>query len=313
MLHLQAGAVPCSKSNLPVVVFGAIVKAEGAGHFVMRVRPVECRDGIHAAREEYKCSCHVPVWRRLRARQAGAARFPLELLALLRINLHLSWDFPHHKHLMLGTADIRVLIVDDHFFTRMGVAASLSLEKDIGVVAQAASGSEALDLFDRHRPDVAVIDGQLPDMHGTDVARELFKRFDSPRLLLFSIEDTEEDIHRAVSAGVSGYLSKSSRRTELVNAVRHVAAGRRFFPDRIMGKLRERARHNTLSGREMEVLRLLARGLQNKEIAAQMKVSGETVKTYVTRILEKLEVQDRTHAVMVALQRGLIKVSEATS
>ena len=211
---------------------------------------------------------------------------------------------------MLGAADIRVLIVDDHFFTRMGVAASLSLEKDIGVVAQASSGSEALDMFEQHRPDVTVIDGQLPDMHGTEVAKELFKRFDSPRLLLFSIEDTEEDIHRAVSAGVSGYLSKSSRRMELVRAVRNVAAGRRFFPDQIMGKLRDRARHNTLSVREMDVLRLLARGQQNKEIATELKVSCETVKTYVTRILEKLEVQDRTHAVMVALQRGLIKVTD---
>jgi DNA-binding NarL/FixJ family response regulator len=208
---------------------------------------------------------------------------------------------------------IRVLIADDHFFTRMGVATALSLEKDIGVVAQAASGREAIELFEEHRPDVAVLDGQMPDMHGREVVRELSQRFDAARLILFSIEDTEEDIHSAVSAGASGYLSKGAPRAELVNAIRQVASGRRFFPERILHKLREREKRNTLSARELEVLRCMAQGLQNKEIAAALALSGETVKTYVTRILEKLNVQDRTQAVMAALQRGLLKTGSTES
>ncbi len=202
---------------------------------------------------------------------------------------------------------IRVMIVDDHFFTRIGLSAALNLESDMGVVAEASSGRDAIDLFAEHRPDVAVLDGHLPDMHGTDVAREIVKRFDTARLLIFSVEETEEDIHRAVSAGVRGYLPKSASRPDLVQAVRTVASGRRFFPRLVMGKLNERRSHVTLSAREMEVLQGLAKGWPNKLIAADMGVSTETIKTFVTRILGKLGAEDRTQAVMVALQRGLLK------
>lgn len=203
---------------------------------------------------------------------------------------------------------IRVLVVDDHFFTRMGVSAALNLETDMGVVAEAGCGREAIDLFSEHQPDIALLDGHLPDMHGADVAREIVKRFDAAKLLIFSVEETEEDIHRAVSAGVHGYLPKSASRPDLLQAVRAVAAGRRYFPQHILGKLQERRNHVTLSTRELEVLRGMARGWPNKMIAASMGVSTETVKTFVARILDKLEAEDRTQAVMVALDRGLIKL-----
>jgi len=202
---------------------------------------------------------------------------------------------------------IRIMIVDDHFFTRLGVSAALNLESDMGVVAEASSGRDAIDLFMKHRPDVAVLDGSLPDMHGTEVAREIVKRFDSARLLIFSVEETEEDIHRAVSAGVRGYLPKTASRPDLINAVRTVAAGKRFFPQPVLGKLHDRRNHVTLSLRELEVLQGMAKGWPNKLIAADMNISTETVKTFVARILEKLGAEDRIQAVMVALDRGLLK------
>jgi DNA-binding NarL/FixJ family response regulator len=210
---------------------------------------------------------------------------------------------------MNHTADrpIRVLIVEDQFFARMGLSMSFKLEPDLDVVGEAECGHEAVDLFTRHQPDVTVLDGQLPDMHGTDVAREIVKRHGPSRLLFFSVEDTEEDIHRAVNAGVSGYVTKFCPRPELLHAVRSVAAGRRYFPEPLLGKLHERRSHVTLSSRELEVLRGMAKGWPNKVIAAELNISAETVKTFVTRILGKLGVEDRTQAVMRALERGLLK------
>lgn len=202
---------------------------------------------------------------------------------------------------------IRVLVVDDHFFTRIGLSAALNLEADIGVVAEAACGRDAIDLFDQVKPDVAILDGRLPDMHGTEVARHILSRFQDARLLLFSVDDTEEDIHRAVSAGVSGYLPKSAPRPQVLSGVRALAAGRRYFPDDIREKIQQRRSHSTLSEREIEVVSGMSRGLSNKLIAAELGVSAETVKTFVARILEKLGVEDRTQAVITAMNRGLLK------
>lgn len=203
---------------------------------------------------------------------------------------------------------IRVLVVDDHFFTRLGLSAALNLESDIQVVAEAANGQDAISLYEEHLPDVAILDGNLPDMHGTEVAREIVKRFEMARLLIFSVEETEEDIHRAVNAGVRGYLPKTSSRPDLLNAVRTVSRGRRYFPKTVLGKLNERRNHVTLSAREFEVLQCMAKGWPNKIIANELKISTETVKTFVARILDKLEAEDRTQAVMVALDRGLLKL-----
>ncbi len=213
-------------------------------------------------------------------------------------------------HTLPNDRSIRVLIVDDHFFTRIGLTATLNIESDIGVVAEAACGRDAIDLYSTHQPDVAVLDGNLPDMHGFDVAREIVRLFGGARLLIFSVEETEEDIHRAITCGVRGYLHKSTPRTKLLNAVRTVASGRRFIPAPLQEKLRERGSHNSLSGRELQVLQCIAQGLANKEIAAALGVSAETAKTYVSRLMEKLGAQDRTHAVAVALTRGLLRAHE---
>jgi DNA-binding NarL/FixJ family response regulator len=204
---------------------------------------------------------------------------------------------------------IRVLVVDDHFFTRLGLTAALSMESDITVVAQASNGRQAIDLFSEFEPDVAVLDGNLPDLHGTDVARQIVSRHANAKLLLFSVEETEEAIHRAVHAGVNGYLSKTARRSTVLEAIRTVADGRRYFPDTIQAKLNAHHAHPDLSAREMEVLRHIAHGLSNKEIAEAMGISNETVKTHVGRLMVKLGVQDRAHALMVAMERGILRIN----
>lgn len=204
---------------------------------------------------------------------------------------------------------IRVLLVDDHFFARMGLVAALNLEADITVVAQASSGRQAIALFAEFQPDVAVLDGNLPDLHGTDVARQIVKDHADARLLLFSVEESEEAVHRAVHAGVNGYLSKASKRSTLLEAIRTLAMGRRYFPEAIQAKLHAHRAHTDLSAREVDVLRLISRGLANKEIADELKISAETVKSHVSHLMEKLGVQDRAHAVMTAVQRGVLNVN----
>ncbi len=203
---------------------------------------------------------------------------------------------------------IRILLVDDHFFTRMGLASALNLESDIKVVAEASNGRDAINMFSEFQPDLAILDGNLPDLHGTEVARHIVSRHAEARLLLFSVEETEEAIHRAVRAGVNGYLNKGAQRSDVLEAIRAVASGRRYFPKPIQAKLHAHHIHTELSTREVEVLNHIARGMANKEIAASMGISTETVKTHVTRLLAKLDVQDRAHALMVAMERGILKV-----
>lgn len=203
---------------------------------------------------------------------------------------------------------IRVLLADDHFFARRGLAAALSLEPDITVVAQASCGQHAIDLYAEHQPDVAILDGHMPDLHGTDVARHIVSKHAGAKLLLFSVEETEVAIHRAVRAGVNGYLGKGAKRSAVVEAVRTVAGGRRYFPEAIQAKLRAHRSRTELSTREGEVLRHIAHGLANKEIAVKMGISNETVKAHVAHLMHKLDVQDRTHALMVALERGILRL-----
>ena len=204
-------------------------------------------------------------------------------------------------------APLRVLLVDDHFFTRAGLTATLEQQSGLRIIAQAASGAEGVALYHAHQPDVAVLDGHLPDMHGTEVARQIRQTHPAARLLLFSVEETEEDIHRAVTAGASGYLPKSTPLAELIHALCMIAAGGTYFPRPVHEKLRERHARLTLSPRELEVLTGIAAGKPNKGIAADLNLSPETVKTYIAQILHKLGAEDRTQAVVTAMDRGLLK------
>jgi two-component system NarL family response regulator len=202
---------------------------------------------------------------------------------------------------------IRILVVDDHFMVRLGLIGSLAAEKDLEVVAEARDGAEALAACAKHQPEVILMDGILPDMHGVEVTRQIAQRQPEARVILVSINDTAEDVHRAMEAGAWGYVPKSSEKDAIVEAIRAVASGRRFLPPVLARKLAERNTRVSLSARETEVLRLIARGMANKMIAGELSLSEATVKTHIAHILSKLDAPDRTRAVTTAMERGLLR------
>lgn len=203
---------------------------------------------------------------------------------------------------------LRILIVDDHFFVRMGLSDALSDEPDIEFIAQAASGEEAIEQFRACRPDVVILDLLLPDMEGSEVLRRLSDEPHPSRFIILSVNESEEDIFRCVEAGAAAYLPKSIERQELLHAIRQVAGGREYFPQGVAEKLDQRRQRSHLTAREMETLTLLVRGLSNKQIAATLRISQATVKLHVGHIFEKLGVSDRTQAVTAAIARGIVRL-----
>ena len=203
---------------------------------------------------------------------------------------------------------IRLLLVDDHFIVRMGLAGSLNQEPDMQVIAEAADAAEALALFTKHLPDVTLMDGRLPDLHGTEAIARIRITAPEAHVILLSIDETEEDIARALAAGVQGYLPKSIARAELLAAIRAVHRGETYFPEAIAQRIVARDERTALSERELEVLRLVAQGLANKQIAAALGIAEITAKIHVSRILEKLGAPDRTRATTIAIERGLIRL-----
>ena len=203
---------------------------------------------------------------------------------------------------------IRILVVDDHFMVRLGLIGAISAEPDIEVVGEASCGGEALEMFGRLLPDITLMDGMLPDIHGVEVMRRILETHPDARVILVSINETAEDIHRAMQAGAWGYIPKSSEKDAIVHAIRTVAAGDQFLSQEFARRLTEREATPTLSPRETDVLRLIASGLANKEIATQLALSEATVKTHVRHILDKLGVPDRTRAATLAIERGLLRI-----
>lgn len=201
----------------------------------------------------------------------------------------------------------RLLIVDDHVMIRLGIAALMADEPDIEIVGEACHGAEAITLFERLRPDVTLMDGVLPDIHGVDVIRAILAKNPDARIILFSINESAEDIHRAIEAGAFGYASKSQSQDVIVRAVRAVASGERFLEPDLARRLSARAATNALSQRELEVLRLVAEGRANKQIGAELGLSENTVKTHLARIMGKLDVHDRTSLAMRAVALGLLR------
>ncbi len=203
---------------------------------------------------------------------------------------------------------IRVLLVDDHFVVRSGLAASLGLEPDIQIAAEAADVTEALAQYAAHAPDMVIMDLQLGSGSGLEATERLCQKHAGARVLMFSSFARDEDVYRAIRAGALGYLQKSAPREELLRAIRTVAQGRRFLPEDMAQRLAERLGKPEPSAREIEVLRLIAQGRGNKEIAATLGVSDETVKTHVSHLMQKLNANDRAHAVTEAIRLGLIEV-----
>lgn len=209
-----------------------------------------------------------------------------------------------------GPAKIRLLVVDDHFVVRIGLTSALNLEPDLEVVAEATDGREAVETYERHRPDVVVMDYQLPQMNGAEATTAIRSRFPDAKVLILSVYKAEEDVHRAVQAGAAGYLPKSSGPEELLEAIRTVYNGRRYFPTAINAALEARAGRSELSDREREVLEMLVRGRSNKEIGIALGISENTVKVHATRVFEKLGVADRLEAVTAAIQRGIVHIHQ---
>lgn len=209
---------------------------------------------------------------------------------------------------MLNSKPISILVVDDHFMVRMGLSASLNVEPDMQVVAEASSGEAAIQEYRRHRPKMVLMDLRLPGMGGAECAAAILRDSPQAAILVLSTHAGEEEIYRALQAGARGYILKNVLREELLRAIREVHAGRRYIEPSVAAILAERVSHRTLTGRETEVLRMVARGLGNKEIAAALNIAEVTVKLHVSHVLDKLNVKDRTEAATAALQRGIISL-----
>lgn len=205
-------------------------------------------------------------------------------------------------------APLRILLVDDHFVVRSGLAASLGLEDDLAVVAEAGDTTEALAQYTTHHPDIVIMDLQLGTGSGLDATSRLCKDHPGARVLIFSSFARDEDVYRAIRAGALGYLQKAAPREDLLQAVRTVAQGKRFLPPDIAQRLADRLGRPEPSARELAVLALIAKGRSNKEIASTLGVSDETVKTHVSNVMQKLNAQDRAHAVTEAIRLGLLEV-----
>ncbi len=198
------------------------------------------------------------------------------------------------------------MIVDDHPVVRDGLNAILATEPDLQVAGEAGSGAEALDLIPKLRPNIVLMDLMLPDMLGSEVIRRVCATASDIDFIVLTSVAGDEDIFRALDAGARGYLFKDMARKELIQSIRRVHGGERYIPEQVGSKLAESFPRNALSEREIEVLRYVAAGMRNKEIAHQLQVSENTVNAHVKWVLEKLGVSDRTHAVTTALRRGII-------
>ena len=203
---------------------------------------------------------------------------------------------------------IRVLCVDDHPLMREGIAAVVQHEPDMLLVAEASSGREAIDAFRKHRPDVTLMDVRLPDIGGIDAMIAIRTEFPCARVIMLTTFEGDAEIKRALEAGAQGYMLKSMPRKQLVEMIRRVHAGKKHIPPEVAAHLAEHLGNEMLSKREIEVLKKIASGNRNSDIAALLFISEETVKGHVKHIMEKLGASDRTEAVAIGIRRGIIQL-----
>jgi DNA-binding NarL/FixJ family response regulator len=203
---------------------------------------------------------------------------------------------------------IRVLSVDDHPLVREGIAAIVNNQPDMEVIAQASNGREAMECVRKHQPDIVLMDLRLPDMSGIDALVALRTRFPDARVIMLTTFDHDNEIQRALSAGARSYLLKSMPPKDIADTIRHVHAGKKHIPAVVAEHLAEHLGDETLTDRELQVLRLVMGGNRNREIADRLFISEETVKAHVKHSMEKLGAMDRTQAVTIALRRGLIQL-----
>jgi DNA-binding NarL/FixJ family response regulator len=207
---------------------------------------------------------------------------------------------------MSVTPVIRVLCVDDHPLFREGIVALCSHQEDMELAAIASTGGEALQQFEATGPDVTLMDLRLPDMSGITATKGILARHPDARILILTTAEGDAEIQRAMAAGARGYLLKSTPLEECVEVLRQVHRGRKYLPPAVAQQLAQSLASDTLSEREIEVLRRVAAGNRNREIGSQLSISEETVKAHLRHILEKLAARDRTQAVAIAIRRGII-------
>lgn len=205
-----------------------------------------------------------------------------------------------------AVAPIRIMLVDDHPIVRIGLAALIKTVPGMETVAQAGGGREAIELHRQHKPDVTLMDLRLPDLPGVEVIRTLCTESPDARFIVLTTYEGDEDIHQALQAGARGYIIKGLPHDLLTDAIKRVHAGGRYLPQAVKKVLANRTPSSDLSAREREILIRIAQGKSNKEIAAELDLAEITVKVRVSAILERLDVHDRTEAVVTALQRGLL-------
>ena len=201
---------------------------------------------------------------------------------------------------------IRILVAEDHLVARVGVSTIVNMQPDMTVVAEASNGHQAVDLFRQHRPDVTLLDLRMPGMGGVEAATAIRAEFPAARMIALTTYGGDEDIRRALAAGVLAYLTKDVLHDELLKAIRAVNDGHTYLPAAVAAALAAQLPRPDLSAREVQVLELIVRGLANKQIAYTLNIAEHTVKNHVKNILSKLGAQDRTQAATAAIQRGII-------
>ena len=207
---------------------------------------------------------------------------------------------------MAQVKQIRILSVEDHPVFRQGLATIIETEPDMVLVAQAANGVEAIAEFRRHRPDITLMDLRLPGTNGTDILIAIRGEFPDARIIMLSSSDSDGEIQRALRSGAAGYVLKSMAQDDLLAVIRSVHAGKRQVPAEVAALLAEHYGEENLTARELEVLQLVRDGCKNKQIADRLSISENTVNFHLKNIVEKLAANDRTHAVTIAVRRGLL-------
>jgi DNA-binding NarL/FixJ family response regulator len=218
-----------------------------------------------------------------------------------------EWAMGNERRMTANlTPPIRVLIVEDHFLARIALTTVINSEADMRVVAEAATGEQAVELYREHRPDVTLMDLRIPGMSGLDATAAIRREFPDARIAVLTNYEGSEDIYRCLQAGALAYLLKETSGEVLTEAVRAVHRGRRFIPPAVAERLSERLPFSDLTQRELEVLGQIVKGRSNQEIADALRIAEKTVRIHVSNVLGKLNVHDRTQAALAAVQRGII-------
>ncbi|MEL6160998.1 MAG: response regulator transcription factor [Cyanobacteria bacterium J06623_5] len=213
---------------------------------------------------------------------------------------------------MSSDSPIQVLVVEDHNVVRQGIVAILNQQENIEVVAEAKNGKEAIALHATYQPDITLMDLRMPQMEGLEAIISIRQASPKARIIILTTYDTDEDIYSGLQAGARGYLLKDATAQELTNAVRQVHTGKRYIPSNVAMKLADRMENDELTNREVDVLQMMVQGSSTAKLSQALNISEGTVKFHVNNILQKLNARDRTQAVVIALQRGIVRLKKDT-